>query len=249
MEILILRLKGPLISFGAPITDNYGFIQPYPAHSMVAGLIGNAIGLKRTQPDSLEALQQSFVYACREDKPGRKLRDYQTVDLGQPHLESTSASNTKAWRTDGNVNFRDGSNKTDTHIRYRDYWSDGIYTLAIAEKDNAAYRLQEMATAVKRPVRPLFIGRKCCLPSRPLFECIIQVPDASLDKALVEALRQCTIDSDAPVKREYAAWWPAIGKLPIESSRIQATDFRDFHADEHAGSRLISQGPITSPNE
>ena len=48
---LILRLDAPLVSFGGEAIDHYGVIRPFPAKSMIAGLIGNALGFERYEAD------------------------------------------------------------------------------------------------------------------------------------------------------------------------------------------------------
>ena len=71
MDVLILRFDAPLMSFGAPIVDNQGEIQPYPALSMMTGLLGNALGFDHSEFDRLERLQERLRYASRQDRRGR----------------------------------------------------------------------------------------------------------------------------------------------------------------------------------
>lgn len=250
MDVLILRLKGPLMSFGAPIVDEFGYIQPFPAQSMITGMVGNAMGVRRDQPERLELLQKALVFACREDTPGRKITDYQTVDLGQPHLLSTSKSTTTGWRTDGKnggVSFRGGGSgtKTGTHIRYRDYWAGATYTVALAVKGDE-FSVRQIAEAVQKPARPLFIGRKPCIPSRPIFQEVVRTEDNTLPGALIEALGQAEADDDAPPRDSYPCWWPATDAID-DVHRIEVTDRRDFYNDRHIGSRQLAHGfiPIT----
>jgi len=243
------------MSFGAPVSDKYGFIQPYPAQSMLAGLIGNAMGLRRDEPEKLSNLQDSFVYACREDQPGRKITDYQTVDLGQPHLYAKNKTTSVGWRTDGKgedgVEVRGGGdkNKVGTHIRYRDYWAGGIYTVALATKKDAAYATDDIVKALRRPARPLFIGRKPCIPSRPILLGLCATESDALPDALIETLQQVSVDSDATARNNYNCWWPALYKHPNEVHRIEVTDRRDFYRDQHVGSRQLAHGPITINHE
>jgi CRISPR system Cascade subunit CasD len=94
MDILLLRLEAPLMSFGAPIVDRHGVIQPYPALSMMTGLLGNALGVDHSEPERLQQLQRRLRYAVRQDRRGQQLRDYQTVDLSKPYLDDA-----RAWTT------------------------------------------------------------------------------------------------------------------------------------------------------
>jgi len=75
MDVLLLRLEAPLMSFGAVMIDKRGVIQRYPALSAVCGLLANALGFHHRDTDALERLQQRLRYACREDRRGERLRD------------------------------------------------------------------------------------------------------------------------------------------------------------------------------
>ena len=46
---LILNLESPLMAFGGETIDNYGVIRPFPAASMLTGLLANALGWRRVE--------------------------------------------------------------------------------------------------------------------------------------------------------------------------------------------------------
>jgi CRISPR system Cascade subunit CasD len=79
MKVLILRLEGPLMSFGDVAVDELRPTARHPFKSMIVGLLGNALGVTRLEGDVLEELQASFKMASRIDRPGRVMTDYQTV--------------------------------------------------------------------------------------------------------------------------------------------------------------------------
>ena len=83
MKVLLLRFDAPLVSFGAPMVDHNGIVQSFPALSMLAGLLGNALGWDHRDAVKLAVLQERIRYAARIDRRGEPLVDYQTVDLGQ----------------------------------------------------------------------------------------------------------------------------------------------------------------------
>ena len=159
---LILRLDAPLMSFGGVAIDQLGVIDAWPHASLLTGLIGNALGYRRTDRGALQALQDRLVFACRADREGQRLRDFQTADLRK---------NEKGWTTRGQPEGCSGASKTyaGKHIRHRDYWADRIVTVALRlESTEAEPALDRIAEALAAPVRPLFIGRKPCLPAAPL---------------------------------------------------------------------------------
>ena len=220
MDILLLRLEGPLISFGAPIVDQIGAIQEFPGLSMVAGLLANALGYDHRDFAKTQALQDRLEFACRRDRDGMKLTDYHTVDLGQEHLVDTG------WTTWGRCEERGkGAATSGTHIRLRDYWADSAFTLALALADGVAPPgLDGISAALERPARPLFLGRKCCLPSVPLLLGRIQCP------SLLLALRSAPDLSPGrrqPGRTRHACWPFAEGAHGTACREVRVTDARD----------------------
>lgn len=243
MDALILRFDAPLMSFGAPIVDNRGEIQPYPALSMMTGLLGNALGYDHSEFDRLDRLQERLRYAVRQDRRGQQIQDYQTVDLSKPYMDDD-----RAWTTRGEIESRaGGSASAGTHIRYRDYWADAIYTVALTlDPAGEAPTLGAVAESLRHPARPLFIGRKTCLPAGPLF---VERQSAS---GLVEALRRAPLAARASKRDRYPAWWPTHpeagrpdDEVPVEENmREPVTDRRDWANQIHTGERWIVHGSI-----
>ncbi|MEZ4471472.1 MAG: type I-E CRISPR-associated protein Cas5/CasD [bacterium] len=167
MKLALLTLDAPLMSFGAPIIDNLGVVQAWPAASMLVGLLANALGYDRRDWAAHRRLQTRLRYAARRDVAGRPVQDYQTVDLGQPHMKAADVG----WTTWGRIEKRGGAaaNAVGTHIRKRDHHAGAVYTVALAlDPADESPTLAEVAAALRRPARPLFLGRKPCLPAGPV---------------------------------------------------------------------------------
>ncbi len=241
-EHLVLRLDAPLMSFGAPIIDNYGQTERYMSASALAGLLANALGLDHRQAQETQRLQSRLRFAQRCDRPGRLVTDFQTVALGQEFMKSECA-----WTTWGRLDERKGGPgaREGTHIRYRDHLADAVYTLAFRlEPVHEAPGLDECAQALERPARPLFIGRKPCLPAGPL---LLQRKNAPspLD-ALLRVPRVDRARSGIDEREGLPAWWsPEDGGPQIDPSReIRVTDHRDWANQIHCGERVIRHGLI-----
>ncbi|WP_085446918.1 type I-E CRISPR-associated protein Cas5/CasD [Magnetofaba australis] len=232
MEILLMRLEGPLMSFGGARVDHHNHTERFPGVSLLTGLFGNALGLRHDQPEALQALQSRLLYAARLDRPGEELRDYQTVDLGQPHLCQPG------WTTQHRVEKRGSGEATrGTHIRYRFYRAETSVTVAVRLTDDDAPTVADLAAALARPARPLFLGRKGCPPSAPL---LIGVKQAdSLHAALcAEPL------AEHAEAGPYAALWPdRQGEPPGEFTELLA-DTRDWRNNVHTGRRSMRRGEI-----
>lgn len=242
MDILILRLEAPLMSFGAPIVDRHGEIQPYPALSMIAGMLGNALGYDHSDFQKLQALQKRLRYASRQDRAGQEIQDYQTVDLSQDFMRDKNG-----WTTEGWLDKRKGGAASrGTHIRLRDYRADAIHTVALtlepAEEEASIDNLQE---ALRHPERPLFIGRKTCLPSAPLLVGRTQAEN------LAKALQQVALSNRADERERYPAWWPVDNKADHPRADIEkpVTDKRDWSNQIHVGERWIARGEIQVQNQ
>lgn len=240
MEVLFLRLDAPLLSFGAPIVDGLGVIQPFPGLATLAGLLGNALGYDHRDVDRLSTLQRRLRYAVRCDRAPEKLTDFQTVDLGKEWMSQGG------WTTSGLVDERGkGEATSGTHIRTRDYWADGVYTVVVALASPAeSPTLSDLEAALSEPARPLFIGRKSCLPAAPLL--LGKAATQNFQEALrvAPALPSARARSTGPL----AAWWPDDPSEPASDMVIPVVDERDWANQIHVGRRLIRHGGV-NPEE
>ena len=79
-----MRLEAPLMACGGETIDNYGVIRPFPAVSMLTGLLANALGWRRIEGERHQRLQDRLVFAARIDREPAghaRLQDYQTARL------------------------------------------------------------------------------------------------------------------------------------------------------------------------
>ncbi len=245
-SILLLRLDAPLMSFGAPIVDNRGVIQQLPALSMLTGMLGNALGYDHGEAEKLDRLQERIRYAVRRDRPGDVVRDFQTVDFTQG-TDDLKVARTVGWTTRGRPEFRAGAANTlrEKHIRYRDYLADALYVVALRlEPDDESPTLDEVADALDEPERPLFLGRKPCLPASPLV--LARVDADSLLESLRRqpALRRTT--RDRPESQRMTVWWEEGDEIVDDSlSTVEVvTDERDWKTQLHGGQRTLRRAEI-----
>lgn len=185
---IVMRLDAPLMSFGSVVVDQFNRTDQYPLKSLLVGLFANALGWSRANSERLFQLQSRLRYGVRIDSSGVIVTDYQTVDFspGGP------SSDALAWTTRGKVEERKGQSGDGTHIRYRDYVADSYVTVVVTLVDaEQPPTLDELVAALQQPARPLFIGRKCCIPSRPVFERVVEA------SSVLDALHQVPFDGRA----------------------------------------------------
>jgi CRISPR system Cascade subunit CasD len=235
-EILLLRLGGPLMSFGAVKVDEHNVTGSFPRLSMLTGLLANALGWDHADCARLQRLQNRLRLAARCDRAGSRIIDFQTVDLGQDFLKET-------WTTSGSPERRTGGTaKEGTHIRYRHYVADAVYTVALfLEPPEESPTLQQLEEALASPERPLFLGRKCCPPTLPLILGRRRAP--SLRSALEEVALDPRADASADA---VPACWPASEAVGNARGReVPVSDLRDWANQVHTGRRFVWAGIIT----
>ncbi|HRY16539.1 MAG: type I-E CRISPR-associated protein Cas5/CasD [Candidatus Competibacteraceae bacterium] len=234
MEILLLRFDAPLMSFGDVIVDHHNFTDRFPRLSLLTGLFGNALGYRHGDAAALERLQGRIEFAARWEVEPTALVDYHTVDLGQLKMAG------KGWTTRGIAEHREGGPdaKLGTHIRYRHYWANGLMTVTVTLTDDAEPSVATLAAALREPARPLFLGRKTCLPAAPLFREVIDAPDVL---AALQAIPwETRLRPDAP--RSASACWPAHLGTALPSRVVAIYDQRDWRNQIHTGRRLRREG-------
>ena len=255
-EALILRLEAPLMAFGGPLVDQHGVTRRLPGLAQLAGLLGNALGFRHGDAARLARLQDRIAFAALLLEEGESLIDYQTVDLGQRHLVDTG------WTTRGRREDRAGAASTarGTHIRLRHHRADAAVLVALRlDPPDGAPTLDDLAAALRHPARPLFLGRKPCLPALPVL-----LGRVAADR-LVDAVRQGVAllrrekehpDADglglrAPPTGPVEAEWPA-AEGPVDGGHDQVqrlVDRRDWRNQVHGGERLVRTARVALPPE
>lgn len=76
MTTLLLRLAGPMQSWGTRSRFSYRFTDSQPSKSAILGLLAAAQGRRRSDP--IEDLLH-LRFGVRQDQPGRVIRDFQTA--------------------------------------------------------------------------------------------------------------------------------------------------------------------------
>lgn len=172
--ILLMRLEAPMQSWGTRSRWDVRDSGPEPTKSGVVGLLGCALGLPHRHP-RLEELDAALGFAVRIDRPGIMATDYHTV-TGRHRMAS-------------------GKLKTDDYTvqSYRDYLHDASFLVALAAPREL---LDKVGTALGSPRWPLFLGRKNCVPTRPVLDALTS-DYADLDEAVRKAPWAAPVDPRA----------------------------------------------------
>ncbi|MFD0685949.1 type I-E CRISPR-associated protein Cas5/CasD [Actinomadura fibrosa] len=167
-KVLVLRLAGPLQSWGEQSRFNRRETRPEPTKSGVLGLLAAAQGRRREQPPG-DLLDLSL--GVRTDQAGTLLRDYHTVSDYRGRPLPQAAVNAKGTQ-------KPTSPAKYTHVTQRYYLQDAVFVVAVA---GPAGLVDSLAAAVRRPAFPLALGRRSCPPTQPI---ILGLHPGSLNDAL-----------------------------------------------------------------
>ena len=160
MPTLLLRCVAPLQAWDTQSNFGVRTTGREPSKSGIIGLLCAALGRPRTEPVAdLAALKMGV----RVDQEGRILRDWHTAGKGG-YLKASGSVERK---------------NLITSTRY--YLSDATFLVGL-ESDDATL-LKQLHAALNNPHWMLFLGRKSCPPSMPVY-----LPDGWQDKPLRTAL-------------------------------------------------------------
>ena len=141
MTVLLLRIEGPMQSWGITSRFTERDTGTEPSKSGVVGMICSALG--RNRESDISDLAQLRM-GVRVDREGRMMRDFHTIkDVARAGRGGTQ----------------------DTAVSNRYYLSDARFLVGL-EGDLSL--LEQIKTALENPKWTLFLGRKSFVPSMPV---------------------------------------------------------------------------------
>ena len=150
LKTLFIRLEGSMQAWG---NHESKFVirrtAEAPTKSGIIGMLCAALGIPRSQAkDELSKLNQLNM-GVRIDRPGIRWWDYHTVGAQM------------------NMQIASGGTKKGAMLTRREYLCDASFLVALQGEPVMIAKLHE---ALENPKWTLYLGRKCCPPSRPLIE-------------------------------------------------------------------------------
>ncbi|WP_084468977.1 type I-E CRISPR-associated protein Cas5/CasD [Nocardiopsis trehalosi] len=151
MSALLLRLAGPMQSWGEHSAFGHRDTLRHPTRSGLIGLIAAARGIPRGGDLSD---YQDVVFTVRIDRPGAREVDYQTVGGGLP-----------AKRTVPTAEGKRRPRMTATVQTWRSYLAGAVFTVAVRGPEEV---LTATAHALEAPHWQPYLGRRAFVPDQPL---------------------------------------------------------------------------------
>lgn len=149
--LLLLRLEGPLQSWGVRSHWDVRDTSDEPSKSGIIGLLGCALGYP-AKDSRLVELDRVLALGVRTEHPGLPLVDFHTVSDVLPTADGT---------------VKGSLNNPATIISFRTYLEDAAFLAVLSGPGSV---LRQCQTALAHPKWPVYLGRKACPPTRPVLE-------------------------------------------------------------------------------
>lgn len=192
-DYLVFRLYGPLASWGEIAVGESRHSAVNPSRSALLGLLGAALGIERTDDDGQAALTAGYQFGVKLVSAGSPMRDYHTVQAPPQQAKVQYRTRRQELIDESRVG---------TLLSSREYRCDSIAVVAVLAREGAPRTLDELADALRRPVFPLYLGRKSCPLALPLGPQLVQAETLRL---ALDSAAQCSL-TDLPKKPTPGAW-------------------------------------------
>jgi CRISPR system Cascade subunit CasD len=174
MAVLLLRLCGPMQSWGTQSRFSNRDTEIEPSKSGIIGLLCAALGITRNDESSLKRLAE-LKMGVRVDKEGVIKRDYHTAGKGG-YLRATG-----------------GIERKYLIVSNRYFLADACFLVAL---QGSIGLLQEIDTALEKPTWQLYLGRKAFVPSLSVkLKKGLRLEQQDLKEALTNYPYLCSIES------------------------------------------------------
>lgn len=219
---LLLRLEGPMQSWGDGSRFQLRRTADAPTKSGVLGMLLCACGVSRSEADAHLERLRPLRFAVRVDRPGVRGWDYHTAGAGYGILSA-----------EGVVKQTASTKEPETLLSRREYLFDASFAAGLEGEPEVIDRL---AASLQDPVWPVFLGRKSCVPATPV------LVRAARKEALLEALATVPwhgCGTAYPPEGLRVLMDPASGEPAPPDARVVYDLPRTFGVMEHAPRWLV----------
>lgn len=136
MKTILLKLSGPLQSWGTDSSFETRATDFHPSKSAIIGMIAASLGYKRDDDEKIQKLNE-LDFIVRIDQQGNLLRDY--------HIAQKYNNRGRFDRI---------------YVTNRYYLEDAIFIVAISHEDYGY--IEKIETGLKNPYFQTFMGKRSC---------------------------------------------------------------------------------------
>jgi len=208
-DVLLLRLEGPLQSWGEAGRWSVRDTRLEPTKSGVVGMLAACLGWGPADDALIVQLAAALRMGVRIDRPGRVVRDYHTLCGGVLSAE-------------GKIKITQSTGEPETVPSERYYLADACFLVGLEGQTTVVDRLE---AALHHPVWPPFLGRKSCVPSAPLYPALPTYPSQWRGAALEDVLaRFPSLDRETPTE-------PALAIIEVSAGHQAQGEFVQVRRD------------------
>lgn len=195
---LLLRLEGPMQSWGYRSRFDYRDTALEPTRSGVIGLICAAMGIAREDEKEILRFDPIRMGVC-VDEPTYWRNCFPREVYQGPRPERDYHTALDVIKADGKV--------SDTAVlSYRDYLADASFTVGLQSED--LQLLQNIADALQSPKWPLFLGRKAFPLAVPPLKPGEMPKDGCLEEHLLSDDKKKRVVLESPDGERTQHDWP-----------------------------------------
>lgn len=193
-QSLAILLDAPLQSWGVNSRFQQRGTENHPSKSALLGMLAAAMGIDKHAPGEREALAPLAALALttyrvpRSDMPNqrlfRRLTDFHTVGGGYDRADPGQKRN---------ISRKASGGMSTTVVTRREYLLEARF---IAVFEGKKELLEKIAASLLNPVWGVWLGRKTCLPSRPLTPVICGTHRAAFETLILKMDGQAEADPE-----------------------------------------------------
>jgi CRISPR system Cascade subunit CasD len=157
-DTVFLRLAGPMQSWGTSSRLQLRRTDAYPGKSAVLGLVLCAMGIRRRDSQGAMEPLVGLRMGVRVDRTGTPDWDY--------HSAGAKVGIRRPDGKDGGIKRTAATGEYETLLSRRQYLFDASFLVALQGEPAT---IAAVVSALQGPAWPIYLGRKCCIPSEPVF--------------------------------------------------------------------------------
>lgn len=184
-KYILLWFESPLQSWGYDSKFGRRESLEFPTKSGVLGLLLCAMGRTGEQTELLERfsrLRQTVIsFKKKNSVKEPRLHDFQMIGAG--YNDNDGWYNFMIPKTsDGGKAVGGG-----TKLTHRYYLQDAVFAVALEVPEDLC---SECQSYLQNPVFPIYLGRKCCVPSELVFQGVFSTETEALDAAFKKSAQK-----------------------------------------------------------
>jgi CRISPR system Cascade subunit CasD len=238
-QYLVFQLSGPMASWGVDAPGEVRHTHELPSRSALLGLLAAALGIRRDDEERLNNVNRHYHFVVCASTRRSWARDYHTVQMPKEVRKARYFSRREELSH---------PERLGTLISRRDYYADAWWMVAMRATPDAPVTLNALHDALRRPVFPLYLGRKSHPLALPLAPLLLEgsAPEVLHEAHLYyrEMLAKIGSGREKLATLQAECWWEGEHAGLSETKVHRRRDMPLSRQHWQFGERTVSQGPL-----